>query len=121
MGADGVNDIECQILVGDAGRQWFEAKYFRPKLRAIGQIKSFVPAAPNEPDNLLDALIVFLPNHFGGCPSMATVKRELAKASFLDFHAEPEKIPKAWPQLREEARSIFSGLCIWQADLLRMK
>jgi hypothetical protein len=77
MGTDGVNPIECLVLVGDADRQWLEPKYFDRSIKPIGKLRVIVPAGPDQPDSLLDACIAFLPRHFSGCPSLGEVESAL--------------------------------------------
>jgi len=121
MGADGVNPIEAMILVGDADRQWLEARYFNNELKPLGKLKSIVPVGPDHPDSLLDACIAFCPQYFDACPSLNAVRSALVNANRLDFDASPNEIPEAWTKLREEARPIFKVLNIWQADLVPLK
>jgi hypothetical protein len=121
LGADGVNPIAFQILVGDADRQWLEAHYFDPEIKPLGQIRSIIPAGPDYPDALLDACIAFFPQHFASCRSMAEVKSTLKEAKALDFHLGRRDIPYAWGELREEARPLFRKLNIWKADLVPLQ
>jgi hypothetical protein len=117
MGSDGVNDIECQVLVGDSSRQWLEPHYFHNGIKQLGNLKVIVPPGPDDKDMLLDALIAFLPHHFRDCPSMSEVERAVIGLDRLDFDSGRDAIPKAWSTLREEARPRFSEMSIWQADL----
>ncbi len=39
LGADGINPINFQILVGDAGRQWLEVCYFSQDIRPMDELK----------------------------------------------------------------------------------
>jgi len=64
MGADGINPILFQILVGDADRQWLEAHYFDNSIRSLGKIEIIVPARPDDENSLLDACLAFNPKHF---------------------------------------------------------
>jgi hypothetical protein len=118
MGADGVNPVEFLVLVGDADRQWLEPKHFDLSINPIGRLKAIVPAAPNQPDSVLDACIAFCPRLFGKCPSLSHVELALQNAQRLDFDSRPEQIPAAWASLREEARPIFADIGIWRADLV---
>jgi integrase len=68
MGADGVNPILFQVLVGTAEREWFEPHYFKRSLKPLGQIRDIVPEKPNSPNALIDACIAFYPRHFENCP-----------------------------------------------------
>jgi hypothetical protein len=117
QGADGVNNIQLIILVGTAGREWLEAHYFDPALKPLGQIRTIIPERPDTPDALLDACLVFFPDHFTSCPSMAVVKAKIGQMTQLDFHLGPDRVPADWDQLRSEARSLFNELSIWEAEL----
>jgi hypothetical protein len=118
MGADGVNPIEFLVLVGDADRQWLEPHYFDKSIAPIGRLRVIVPARQDHPDSLLDACIAFCPRYFKSCPSLAEVDSALRDAVRLDFDAHPNEILPAWARLREEARPLFAGMHIWQADLV---
>lgn len=116
-GADGVNPIELLILVGDADRQWLEPHYVDTSIRPIGKLRIIVPAAPDQADSLLDAIIAFYPRRFSQCPSLREVESALGNAERLDFNASPQAIPAAWFRLREEARPYFAKMRIWRANL----
>ena len=117
QGADGVNPIALQILVGDADRRWLEAHYFRPELRPIGNVSVVIPERPDSPTALMDACIAFLPEHFAACPSLAAVITALGSATRIDF-TNPASVPPQWPTLRSEAEQAFRNLNIWHATLL---
>ena len=120
MGADGVNPIEAMVLIGDADRQWLEARYFDTSITPIGAVRVIVPAGPDAPDSLLDACIAFFPRYFKSCRSLAEVESALEGVERLDFDARPQDIPPAWAKLREEARPAFAQMGIWKADLVRL-
>ena len=61
QGADGINPLLGQILVGDASRQWLEPLYAKYDLGPLGHLKTIVPAGPDHPDMILDACIAFFP------------------------------------------------------------
>lgn len=115
-GADGVNPIESVLVVGEADRMWFEARYFDTGHTALGSLKTMIPASPDALDMLLDACLCFHPGPFRSCPSFITVTEQLGDTTRLDFHHWTD-IPAAWPELREEARAAFRQLHIWRADL----
>lgn len=121
MGADGVNHIECLILVGDSSRQWLTPQYLDSAFGPIGRMKVIVPRQPDGFDSLLDACIAFCPWYFTSCPSFGQVELLLKNVDRLDFDARPDEVPKEWETLREQARSVFNGLNIWQADLHQLK
>ncbi len=118
QGADGMNPILFQILVGEADRQWLQAHYFDQTIKPIGKIETIIPAGPNDPSALLDACIAFFPLHFQGCPSLTQISASLREVKRLDFHLEASKIPSGWNTLRSEALPAFRELNIWQADLV---
>ncbi len=117
MGADGINPILFQILVGDADRQWLEALYVKRNIKRLGRIKIIIPEKPNDPAALLDACIAFYPQHFASCPSLPKVERDLDHLERLDFDAAKLEIPRSWFTLREEAAPLCKQLNIWVADL----
>jgi len=118
QGADGVNPILFQILVGDASRQWLQVHYFDQTMKPLGEIKTIVPEGPNNPNALLDACIAFFPLHFQDCPSLAQVAISLRDVQHLDFDLGMSEIPDGWAALRAEALPAFRALNIWQADLV---
>ena len=120
MGADGINPILFQILVGDADRQWLEVHYFSRGIRPLRGICSFVPARPDDPNSLLDACILFYPEHFKNSATLTIVEEQLRGVSAIDFHLN-HNVPDEWEKLREETRDDFSKLCIFQADLKRIQ
>lgn len=117
QGADGVNPISYLILVGDSSRQWRQAHYVDTSIKPIGKLNVIIPAAPEEPDALLDAVIAFSPAVFESCPSLPIVQEKLQGVERLDFDISPDEVPAEWQTLREEARETFRTLHIWQADL----
>ena len=78
MGVDGINPIGFFILVGEGNRQWLEVHYVDKKITPIGNVKVIIPKAPELPQSLLDACIVFFPRHFKSCPSISKVVLEIA-------------------------------------------
>lgn len=117
QGADGVNPLLFQILVGEADRQWLQVHYFDSAIRPIGKIDTIIPARPDDPNALLDACIAFFPLHFQECPALAQVSIALKDAERMDFNSEASEIPNDWQILREQARASFRALNIWSADL----
>lgn len=117
MGGDGVNPILAQIWLGESDRMWFEARYFDDQFGPMGSLQMIIPPRPDRDDNLLDACLAFFPAAFEKCPSFPTVLEQLGDTERLDFHAEPEKVPPSWDELREEAREEFAQLGLWQADI----
>lgn len=118
MGADGINPIWLEILVGDADRQWLECRYFEKKIPRLNRVKTLIPAKPNDTLMLLDACLVFLSDYFKNCPSMALVLEELGETTYLDFCAG-DGVPKSWGKLRQEATEPFKSLDIWEATFVK--
>jgi len=120
MGADGINPIALQILVGDADRQWLEPHYFNQSLRPIGNIRTIIPEGPDHPNLLIDACVAFAPKYFEKCPSLEIIKQKLKDYDRLDFHLRREDIPSTWFDLRKEAYSYFKNLIIFEANLTQV-
>lgn len=119
QGADGINPIFFQILVGDGNRRWLEVHYFDQTIRPIGNVSVIVPESPESQNALLDACLAFFPQHFEQCASLAEVKETLAEATHLDLGSR--EIPLRWNHLREEARPLLSSLNIYFAALEPMQ
>jgi hypothetical protein len=115
QGADGINPIFFQILVGEGNRCWLEVHYFDEAIKPIGTIRTIVPDAPDSPNALLDTCLAFFPQHFVECPSLAEVRQKLVAATHLDFDLGAKEIPLTWNRLREEARSLLSSFNIYFA------
>jgi hypothetical protein len=115
LGADGMNPIDFQILVGDADRQWLEVRYFNRGIRPMGRVRVIIPAGPDHPNALIDACLAFFPEFFESCPALTRVVEGIGNISRIDFHLDGE--PSGWAQLREEARSLFKHLIIYEAEL----
>ena len=120
MGADGINPISLQILVGQSDRFWLEPRYFDDTLKPIGKIQVIIPNQNDHTNSLIDACIAFSPEYFKKCPSLEKVKQGLDNFKRLDFDLHEEKIPESWNQLRKEAVPIFEKLNIFQADLVEL-
>jgi len=120
QGADGINPISFQILVGDSDRQWLEPHYFDDTLKPIGKIGIIIPEGPDDPNFLIDACIAFAPKYFEKCPSLEQVKQALQSFKVLEFDREKEKIPQSWVELRKEALPIFEKMNIFKADLVEL-
>ncbi len=116
QGADGINPILFQILVGDASRQWLQVHYFDQTIKPLGEIETIVPEGPNASNALLDACIAFFPSHFQDCPSLAQVAASLKDVNHLELGIS--EVPDGWATLRGEALPAFRALNIWQADLV---
>lgn len=116
MGADGINPIIAQLWVGDGGRQWFEARYFEKGFKAMASVKSMVPKGPNTMEGLIDATILFFPEHYRTCPSYSVAVRQLKGVDMVDFDLK-NGVPEIWSTLRKEAKPHFKTLNIYMANL----
>ena len=118
QGADGINPIDLQILVGDGNRQWLEPIYYSEAYRPIGNIRVIIPEFPDHSNALLDACIAFAPRYFESCPSLSRVSKTLATATRIDFNLDVA--PEGWEALREEASSIFENLPVYGSYILEL-
>ena len=97
------------IFRGDGNRIWYEPHYLDLAIKPIGGITVTVPNGPEDPNQLLDALIAFAPKFFENCPSLEGVKNKLADKKILDFDLGKDDIPEGWNKLREEARNAIEN------------
>lgn len=116
-GADGINPILFQIWQGDGNRQWLEVHYFRDDIQPIGNIRTLIPRAPNDPNMLLDACLAFFPQHFAACSALVEAQNALRTADSLDFGSSANAIPPSWNQLRIEAAPLLAQLFIVRGEL----
>lgn len=115
LGADGMNPIWVELLVGDSDRQWWEPHYYRDSfLHRLGHLARIIPVGPDRPATLLDATIAFFKDPFAQCPSFSQVERQLGSRTYLDFHLNQRSVPEAWASLRAEALPIFQKLYIFE-------
>ncbi len=123
-GIDGINPILFQILVGDAGRQWYEVHYFDKHIKPLAGITRTIPVRPDDKNALLDACILFYPDYFSKCPSIKKVSSNLLESShngLLDFNLNKENIPEYWDKLRKESEPFFKKFYILEAKLNEYK
>jgi hypothetical protein len=120
QGADGLNPIEFQILIGQGDRFWLESMYHNNKIKPIGSIKIIVPTQEDHSYALIDACIAFAPKYFTQCPSLQKVSELLKDHKRLDLDLGQDKIPESWYVLRKEAIPIFEELNIFQGNLLEL-
>jgi hypothetical protein len=113
---EGQHPIAMQILVGEGGNQWLEPHYFDRSLRPLGDVELMISSGPGSANALIDACIVFLPEYFVRCPALQTMQLALAGVTCLDFSCR-DSIPRAWEDLREQARPYFALLDIRRAVL----
>ena len=99
--------ILMTIFRGDGGRIWYEPHYLDKSIKPIGEITVTIPNGPEDPNQLLDALIAFAPKFFEKCPSLEGVKNKLADKKRLDFDLGKDDIPESWDELRKEARNAI--------------
>ena len=99
--------ILMTIFRGDGGRIWYEPHYLDKSIKPIGGIAVTVPNGPEDPNQLLDALIAFAPKFFENCPSLEVIKNKLADKKRLDFDLGKDDIPESWDELRKESRNTI--------------
>lgn len=116
MGADGLNSILFQILVGDANRQWLEVNYIDQTILPLGNVQTIIPQGPDNPESVLDACIIFFPKYFESCPTLKIVEEKLQSSDRVDFDLGTN-VPKEWEKLREEARPLYNQLAVFVAEL----
>lgn len=123
-GADGVNPIRLQIWVGEGSRLWLQAHPFDLAVQPLGGVTRIVPPAPDHPDLLLDACVVFYPAFFDGCPTLPALDKELERRAVLadvdatlDWDRCPRRVRALWEAVREEGREAFARLGIYRALL----
>lgn len=104
MGADGINQIDYILAVGTSDRMWFEVRDYRPHDQA-STVRVTVPAGPNDPDALLDAVLAFDLDRFADCPSFADVRDQLQGVERLDFD-RGLNIPPAWATARRGSADL---------------
>ena len=107
--------LRAQIWQGEGSRRWFEGVYPMSDSQSLCGVRTMVPRGPDDPNQLLDATILFLPDNYRECESFEGVVQEieLGKIDFFDFNLGSEKLPKNWEKLREEARPIFDKLNLY--------
>lgn len=123
-GADGVNPIRLQIWVGEGSRMWLQAHPVDLTVQPLGGVTRIVPPAPDHPDLLLDACVVFYPAHFQACSTLPVLQAELDRRAaladvdpILDWERCPRRVRDLWEAVREEAREAFSRLGVYRALL----
>lgn len=102
--------VNADLVIGvwDGSRQAYLSVFRAPGVQPLGKIDRLIPRAPDEADNLLDALLALYPQAFDACPSMPAVRRMLARNHWLDLDRDGGRLrTELWPRLREEARPIF--------------
>jgi len=115
LGADGLNPIDLEILIGDGNRQWFEAVYHNKSIKPKGKQKTIVPFYPDSIDSLIDAIIIFYPSLFDSSPIIKEAYNQLSDIQFIDF-ANEKIIPANWIDIRNEARKYISDLTVYYAN-----
>jgi len=126
-GSDGLARPFFQILVGNSDRQWMEPLYDLesnrqakgPTPKPIGDVKTLIPAGPNDPVAILDATIAFFSELFRDCPTFAVIESKLQNVAMLDFN-DGKSVPMEWKQLRREALPRFRELAVFEAELKEM-
>lgn len=96
-----LDSVGFVFLRGDGNRIWYESN----STKSPFTIQKTIPKGPDDPNQILDALIVFHGGSmFSKCNSFEKIQEELKDLETLDFDLSSEKIPKNWKQFRQEAK-----------------
>lgn len=115
-GADGVNPIQVQILVGAGNRELLEPHHVEKRLRPMGQVQMLIAGRPGDPASLVDACSVSDSEPFLECPPFEEMRAELKGIRNLDFHLGAEAILPIWPKSRTQALPVFRRLIVFRAE-----
>ena len=97
------------ILQQEGGRSSIQVFYLDEKVKPLSNIRTVVPASPEDPYMLLDSVVAFYPEFFKECSSLSKMKMQLKDISFLDQELD---MPGGWKELRDEALPYFKKLRI---------
>ena len=98
---DVLDAVGFVFLRGDGNRIWYESD----NTKSPFTIQKTITKGPNDPNQILDALIVFHGGSmFTRCNSYAKIQEAMKGLETLDFDLSSEKIPKDWEQFRQEAK-----------------
>ena len=117
LGADGINPIAFQILIGNSSREWLEPKYFDKKFNSISGITHIVPFNPTDDENIIDGIIIF-PQLFE--EKCSTIKK--GTCLFFDKLGKTridmsEDQPDFWNDLIIQAKPTFKNLKLYKANI----
>ena len=97
------------ILQQEGGRSSIRVFYLDENTNSISNIRTVVPASPEDPYMLLDSVVAFYPEFFKECASLSKMKMKLKDISFLDLELD---MPSGWKELRDKALPYFKKLRI---------
>ena len=117
LGADGINPIGLQILVGTSSREWLEANYFDKKLNSISGITHMVPKSPTSDENIIDGLIIFAPQLFEeSCDLLKDAHMYFDKLGKKRIDMSKHE-PAFWNDLVIQAKPKFENLKLFRANI----
>lgn len=120
MGADALNTIVLEILVGSSDRQWFEPRYWTEEFRPLAGAKVFIPEGPDTADGVLDAFLIFAPQIFLDEEGMNRVGEMLKMDAGARVDFDQNGVPSGWLKVRERSRQQFSHLAVYVAQLQQL-
>lgn len=112
-----IERVDLIFFRGDSDRIWYELET-NTATKTIGNVKKMIPRGPEDPNQIIDALILFYPNLFKSCPSLEKVESLLATKKMISFDVD-NSIDSEWNQLRTEALSVIrnSSLVVQEYDI----
>ena len=117
LGADGINPIGFQILVGTSSREWLEPKYFDKKIKSISGITHMVPKSPIDDESIIDGLIIFAPKLFEeSCDLMKKAHKYFDKLGKKHIDMGKDE-PEFWNELILQAKPTFYNIKLYKADI----
>ena len=117
----GIHPLLMEILVGEGDYQWWEPRYMDETIEPLGNIRVLIPEKPDHQNALIDACIAFFPDYFRECPLLGAMGKQLKDSPTLDFRNQWAAVPEHWPYLRNQARTAFGELHIFEADLKEVR
>lgn len=123
-GTGGLGSMRLQIWVWEGRRLWLQSHALDPGIVPVAGITRVIPEAPGGPDGLLDACLIFCPDHFAGGASLEQLREELELRAephdgerVLEWSSLPRRLRALWAAAREEARGAFGQLTLYEAVL----
>ena len=117
LGADGINPIGLQILVGTSDREWLEPKYFNEKFKSISGITHMVPLRPTNDENIIDGIIIFGPQLFmKNCDLLKDAFKYFGDLGKKRIDMSEDQ-PEFWNELVNQAQPTFQKIKLYSADI----
>jgi len=117
LGADGINPIAFQILIGTSSREWLEPNYFDKEFNSISGITHMIPKGPINDDNIIDGLIIFAPQLFEeSCDLLKDAHMHFDKLGKKRIDMSEDQ-PAFWNDLVSQAKSRFDNLKLYRANI----